>query len=401
MLRLRQLFRTQPRSALFQFGPRQPSQPAAIRHVRFRRPWFRSFLGKFILYGTAFHLWSSFVLVRFDDDDTHDDQTAPETALENASLHRAAGGIDELTKEELKEEDRVFIPLTWSWLEEGDLYTASDPEWQEFVSISKDRKKLQKLRDELAAIVLKSASESMSQLLGSPLSLTGFWLVHQFPPRAPPEYLRSGLEIADDGVSWVTQTLDPDVGDRLQKVMKPVHVALAIKDAYTLLIRRQLARLRDPDSQPLDALELLSGRYILSGHEKLNPISPHEQPRVQSSLSDDPPENILPTEEPELHPSSIISSLQRLPLPDLGPGSDLHLASLAFRLRLNEYRARTPRTPQRGTFFISGPVGLKGPNGFCRFEVRGEYDPAKSAWRTVEMQLKDINPRKQKPLGGQ
>lgn len=183
--------------------------------------------------------------------------------------------------------------------------------------------------------------------------------------------------------------------------MKPVHVALAIKDAYTLLIRRQLARLRDPDSQPLDALELLSGRYILSGHEKLNPISPHEQPRVQSSLSDDPPENILPTEEPELHPSSIISSLQRLPLPDLGPGSDLHLASLAFRLRLNEYRARTPRTPQRGTFFISGPVGLKGPNGFCRFEVRGEYDPAKSAWRTVEMQLKDINPRKQKPLGGQ
>lgn len=169
----------------------------------------RSFLGKFILYGTAFHLWSSFVLVRFDDDDTQDNQTAPEAALENTSLHRTAGG-DELTEEELAEEDRVFIPLTWSWLEEGELYTASDPEWQEFVTISKDRKKLQKLRgmfewqysavsafidgrlDELAAIVLKSASESMSQILGSPLSLTGFWLVHQFPSRAPPEYLRSG-----------------------------------------------------------------------------------------------------------------------------------------------------------------------------------------------------------------
>jgi hypothetical protein len=115
-----------------------------------------------------------------------------------------------LTEDELGEEDGLFIPLTWSWLQEGELYTASDPEWQEFVTISKDRKKLQKLRgmfetgiiggpgfidgslDELAAIVLKSASESMSQILGSPLSLTGFWLVHQFPPRAPPEYLRSG-----------------------------------------------------------------------------------------------------------------------------------------------------------------------------------------------------------------
>ncbi len=194
--------------------------------------------------------------------------------------------------------------------------------------------------------------------------------------------------------------MDADVGDRLQTVMKPVHVALAIKDAYTLLIRRQLAKLRDPGSQPLDALELLSGKYIISGHEKLNPISPHEQPKIESSLSDAPPENILSNGEPDLHPSSIISSLQRLPLPDLGPGSDLHLASLAFRLRLDEYRARTPRTPQRGTFFISGPIGLKGPNGFCRFEVRGEYDPAKSAWRTVEMHLKDINPKKQKPLGG-
>jgi hypothetical protein len=89
------------------------------------------------------------VLVRFDDDDTHDDQTAPETALENASRQRAAGGIDELTEQDLEEEDRVFIPLTWSWLEEGDLYTASDPEWQEFVTISKDRKKLQKLRGTL------------------------------------------------------------------------------------------------------------------------------------------------------------------------------------------------------------------------------------------------------------
>lgn len=108
----------------------------------------RSFVGKFILYGTAFHLWSSFVLVRFDDDDTQDDRVTHEAALENKSLHRATGGIDELVEDEL-EEDRVFIPLTWSWLEEGELYTASDPEWQEFVTISKDRKKLQKLRGAL------------------------------------------------------------------------------------------------------------------------------------------------------------------------------------------------------------------------------------------------------------
>lgn len=89
------------------------------------------------------------MLVRFDDDDTQDEQVGHEAGLENTSLHRATGGIDELVEDELEEEDRVFIPLTWSWLEEGELYTASDPEWQEFVNISKDRKKLQKLRGTL------------------------------------------------------------------------------------------------------------------------------------------------------------------------------------------------------------------------------------------------------------
>lgn len=46
--------------------------------------------------------------------------------------------------------------------------------------------------DELAAIILQSASEQISPFLGSPLSLTGLWLVPQFPSRPPPEYVRAG-----------------------------------------------------------------------------------------------------------------------------------------------------------------------------------------------------------------
>lgn len=51
--------------------------------------------------------------------------------------------------------------------------------------------------DELANIVLESASTQLSQILGGPLSLTGFWLVHQFPHRAPPEYMRSGYVLIE------------------------------------------------------------------------------------------------------------------------------------------------------------------------------------------------------------
>ncbi|KAJ5903738.1 hypothetical protein N7504_006121 [Penicillium tannophilum] len=393
MLRLRHIFRSQARLFRFHSGPRESIHTTpTVRHVRFRRPWLRSFFSKCLLYGAAYQLWSSFVLVRFDDD-TREIDASPESTPEATGLRRSPYRGEELLEDEEELGAPLFVPLTWSWLEEGELYTASDPEWQEFVQISKDREKLKKLRDELAAIVRDSASGQLSQILGSPLSLTGFWLVHQFPHRAPPEYLRSGIEVTDDGVAWVTRPIDPEIGDKVQTFMKPIHVALAIKDAYLVLLRRQLARFRGDTPH---ALESFSERRILSNNENLS----HEQPSLQPAVPEETTGNLPPNEDIELHPSSIISSLQRLPLPDLGTGSDLHLASLAFRLRLNEYQAKTPRTPIRGTFFISGPVGLKGPNGFCRFEVRGEYDPSKSGWRTVEMSLRDVNLRKQRPLGG-
>lgn len=359
----------------------------------------RSFFTKAFLYGAAFHLWSSFILARFDDD-THDAAPSTEPSLTQTASQRGSTSADELAQDEPEDGAPLFIPLTWSRLQEGELYSTSDPEWQRFVQIANDGEKLQELRDELAVIVLESASRRMGQLLGAPLSLRRSWLLQDFPPRAPPTYLRSGLEITDDGISWATKPLDPDMGDRLQNFMKPVHVALAIKDAYLMLLSRHFNHLRDPPGQPADALELLEKDHALSSKEQTNPLVSHEQSEWQPPNSDIPTEKVTSSIEPGIHPSSIISSLQRLPLPDLGPGSDLHLASMVFRMRLNEYRARAPRTPRRGTFFMSGPVGISGPNGFCRFEVRGEYDPAKPGWRTVDIELKDMHPWRQEALGG-
>ncbi|CAL5868831.1 uncharacterized protein PFLUO_LOCUS3058 [Penicillium psychrofluorescens] len=375
----------------------------------------RSLVTKALLYGTAFHLWTTFVLVRFDDDpdDTNSTQEPTQVAARR-NLHggNGHGGGD---VEEVEAESPLFIPLGWSWLQEGERYTAADPEWQQFVKISMDRQKLQKLRsektllpgspdlltlakEELATIVQDSVSGRISQILGGPISITGFWLVHQFPSRAPPYYMRSGIEYSDDGISWVSKPLDPEMGDRLQSYMKPVHVALAIKDAYMLVLKRQWARFTDPEGQALDVVEGLSEGRLSPNGENLDAVQQRESPGLP--MPDGLQDNPAPSSDKAIsHPSSILSSLQRLPLPNLGPGSDLYLASMAFKLRLSDYRSRTPRTPRRGTFFISGPVGLKGPNGFCRFEVKGEYDPATGQWRTVDLLLKDLNFRRQRALG--
>ncbi|KOS45509.1 hypothetical protein ACN38_g3558 [Penicillium nordicum] len=403
MLRLRYLLRSpHARSSLFSpttHARSNLSNPENVRHVRFRRPWIRSFISKCLLYGTAFHLWSTFVLVRFDDD-TDDADIPPVANSGEIAPLEASSGSGETTGKEVENEGVLFIPLAWSRLQQGELYATSDPEWQDFVKLSKDRKKLQKLRDELATIVLDNAGRQMSQILGGPLSLTGFWLVHQFPNRAPPGYVRSGVEIKNDSISWVAKPMDPEIGDRLQTFMKPVHVALAIRDAYLVLLLRQLDRFRKPAGEPLDASDFLNDSSAAPGGQGGNWIGRKDPSKLQPPLTDGLKENMPPnTENSNYHPSSLLSLLQRLPLPDLGPGSDLHLASQAFKLRLNHERAQTPRSARRGSFFITGPVGLKGPNGFCRFEVRGEYDPAKREWRTVEMTLKDLNMRRQKALG--
>lgn len=111
---------------------------------------FRTFISRCLLYGTAFHLWSTFVLVRFDDDtDDADSPIAiPPAAPAGVSPRQSPRESGEAAGKEGESEDTLFIPLAWSRLQKGDLYTASDPEWQEFVKLSKNRKKLQQLRGE-------------------------------------------------------------------------------------------------------------------------------------------------------------------------------------------------------------------------------------------------------------
>ncbi|KAE8390662.1 hypothetical protein BDV23DRAFT_154598 [Aspergillus alliaceus] len=403
MFRLRQLL---PVSKIFfRISPplSQTSNTTNVRHVKFKRPWIRKFFATFFLYGAAFHLWSSFILLQFDD--TQDDVDTAQEPPPGCDQGSDEESVDNRANETV-DSDTVFIPLGLPRLRKGELYAASDPEWQEFVKVSRDREKLQLLRDELASIVQKDASQSkiLSRVLGGPLTVTGFWLVHHFPSRAPPDYRRSGLEFADSGISWVSKPMSLEDGDRLQRCIQPLYVALAVKDAYMILVKKQLSRLnitvleqeRAPDTPSLPSRKALSSD--LQTLDGLHPV-PRSEEQVTSSAShreSTPPEKNVA----RLHPSIIISTLQCLPLPKLGPGSDLYAASLAFRMRLNDSWTRDRHRPQRGAFYFIGPVGLKGPKGFCRVEVRGEYDPATATWSLVSMQLKDVSIFNQKALGG-
>ncbi|KAK9547958.1 uncharacterized protein AFUA_8G03910 [Aspergillus fumigatus Af293] len=385
------MFRMRQRLFLFQIPFRashslcqSDANNVNVRHVRFKRPWFKKFVTTCLIYGTAFHIWGSFVLGEYDKMlETASDEALPEKGFPEKNVMATERTVRR--REEVAASDPFFIPLGWPRLREGKFYSSLDPEWREFVRISRDSKKLESLKDDLATIALRNASASniLLQLLGRPLTITGFWLVHHFPSRAPPEYALPGLEVADTEISWAVRPVSSDTGDCIQKCMKPLFVALAARDAYLVLMKRQLSRMGFEVSDKIqfgtDSLVMPPSGTVFTG------LEPHEKVTQQN--------------QPWLNPSSVLSSLRWLPLPKLGPESDLRAAAVAFKWRLNDCWARELRTPRPGTFLIVGPVGVKGPKGFCRIEVRGEYDPLTSRWTHVSMQLKDLNVFKQRALG--
>lgn len=206
-------------------------------------------------------------------------------------------------------------------------------------------------------------------------------------------------------MSWVSKPIAPDQGDRIRKVLLPLAVALATSDAFKVLWNKQLQRLKEflhvegprySDNSIMFMTKTAKQQNTENSTEKDMPSLSDHEVLTSNSLKEGLPHNESPSRP---HPSLVISILQRLPFPSFAPGSDLHQASMAFKWRLRQSWSRYRPTPKRGVFYITGPVGLKGPRGYCRIEVSGEYDPATRSWTAVSMQLKDFNLYTQKPLG--
>lgn len=192
--------------------------------------------------------------------------------------------------------------------------------------------------------------------------------------------------------------------ENISKSVRPYFVALGVKDAYSILWGSFLDKFntRYPEDGRAMGLPDSSSKTLLpSDFTTLDKLGDASRPDSQLFPPASPQNSAGQTDaDRQSRPSTILSTLQWLPLPKFGPGTDLYAASMAFKQRINECQERELRASRRGTLSVRGPVGLSGSVGFCRIEVEGEYDPAASEWVSVSMYLKDIRSFKQKPLGG-
>lgn len=104
----------------------------------------RRFATTCLVYGAAFHLWTSLVYLQFDSEIT---QGSAEDHV--AQKGGATNNIDRSYSEDGDEEEddkASFIPLSWPRLCDGELYAPTDPEWETFKQIKADKKRLTALR---------------------------------------------------------------------------------------------------------------------------------------------------------------------------------------------------------------------------------------------------------------
>lgn len=115
--------------------------------------FLRKFLNTCVLYGVAYHIWSSFVLLQLDDRDSDDESREP--SLRETRPRRVDRGYPENDSHEIEvmdEEDSIFLPLDRPRHRQGESYVFSDPEWQQFVKIAGDGEKMKSLKGMASAL---------------------------------------------------------------------------------------------------------------------------------------------------------------------------------------------------------------------------------------------------------
>lgn len=299
-------------------------------------------------------------------------------------------------------EDALFIPLGLVRQLPHTHYKGSDPEWQSFVEFGKDGDRSITVRRELADLVCShfAGTKVMQRSLGVPIQLGRVWLDIIYPYGPPPEYERSGLEIADDYIAWTTRPVSALQVARLRAALKPLPVAKSFWASYSTYCSLQLARLKQflniaPNSSntnPQLPLGTITVEQLQQDGSKLETES-----RAQMDKMSDPKSEVSSTKSSaksaSLDPSKLYESLPSLP----EPGSDIGPAIMEFKRTLAKNWRPPDAFGERGTLVVRGDVELKGPRGSCVFEIVADYHPQEAKYMTLRCGLKYFLPKRQRP----
>lgn len=348
-------------------------------------------------------------------------------------------------EEEEDDEDILFIPLGYPKIIPGEYYSGTDPEWLEFAKIAQDNKALADTKESLVKLVSNAASKNpaLATNLGDSIQLMSYWIMHEFPYRAPPEYVRSGIEIGPDYIGWVSRVVPNEEAEKIKSMYSIEGLKEPLLGAWKLFLGQALNKVRnalgfeeDPSSTITPSALSTSGfgSYSISKRDERDtdtilPSSsssstsllesnksiqePQATPPARQQDQQDPQQSQLPSilrnplyrdfsrpspgTTPD--PSTVSSTFPTRRLLDAAdPDFDIGEATAAYRRMASKAKSKFV-IPPRGVFRLHGLVGLRGSKGQASIYASGYYQPQEKKWYNLSIELVSLIPVEQRPRG--
>ncbi|KAI4255308.1 MAG: hypothetical protein LQ352_002640 [Teloschistes flavicans] len=329
-------------------------------------------------------------------------------------------------EDEQNDEDAIFIPLGFAYELPRNFYKGSDPEWQSFVRLSKDKKQCQFLKsilsvrfalsrrltclpDQLVGLVGRflGATPQFEKLLGKSYKPGKYWLDIEFPDGPPPEYERKGIEITEEHIAWTTQKVHPLHYQMLQMALWPKPIASSIWASYRTMVSLQYAKMKnylgwESESEGSNRGNTNAAEIDLSEMDKkMTPKKPESVPKAHSEQSTAAASSgKLPSRSSTGNWSSDLIRVLPSSSSVSGVDGDIAASVKAFRKTFAKTWRPARAPPERGTVIFSGIVELVGPKGVATLEILAAYHVAENKWTQIGLAPRRLQSKMQSPKGG-
>ncbi|CAK7231031.1 hypothetical protein SCUCBS95973_007774 [Sporothrix curviconia] len=323
----------------------------------------------------------------------------------------------------------IFVPFPFTFkVVESRPYKGTDPEWQTYIRIAKDRELLMKIRNDMLETVRTAAEANpiLTMRCGKQMKVRKHWLDLDFPYRPPPKITRNGLMLTAEGLDYVEAEVDPVTMMRISRALWPEPVALSASSFVTTLFRQNMHNVaRFFGFEPAENGPLGATGSSMAGHNRppqdLHALAAELKRRLEEaeakdtrarpgkkevgvqtdmtgSLSPSPAPTPASSPRDKDDPSRILNAKDLIPFESLRASIDD--AWIEFKKKLAETWLPLRPQPPGGSVGVSGLVELQSPNSRIMIEVMAFWDPKTRKYDapSLHMKLRSIRPRTQMPL---
>lgn len=318
-----------------------------------------------------------------------------------------------------------FIPLPGSTRTVQPLpYRSTDPEWREFLKISRDRSLGSSIRASLAEIACRAVSRHalLVSRWGKDATVSKYWLDIYYPFRPPPTFVRQGLAIGGNGIGLGEQSVDPDIVHRTNKILWPSALASALWSFTSALMTQNVAAIstflgyetqtNNTSTSIHQAMERFQQKLKKqTGRPGQAAVSPPSQDRTKegSTASPLPPVDKISAGSTTT-PETMGTGAGVNPVPDVPSVKDMPMVRIAqehtsgpwekFKKSFTQQWLKTPAHPPRGSIRVSGLVEITTTDAIIMVDCFGWWDPKTRKYdpHTTTLQLRAIRPKVQSAI---